>query len=72
MGCIVKQREFEITTDNGPFRFLADSKELAHAHAMQLRSDKRFVERHGDVIVSDNVDESIRHISVRFKQWVEL
>jgi len=38
----MKQRVFEIETDVAPFRFLAESKELAIDHAWSLKMDQDF------------------------------
>ncbi len=63
-------RQWEISTDSGPFLFVADNKELAHDHATMLRDDPDFVKDYGAVLVSDNLIEKVRHIAVRFKRWV--
>lgn len=65
----MKQRAWEITTERGPFAFVAESKVLAHDHATTLRDDPSFVKDYGQVLVSDNVDEKVRAISVRFVGW---
>ena len=69
-------RQWEITTRNhkgeyGSFRFCADSKVLAHDHAMTLRDDIDFTYLHGTPQVSRNLNERIRHIAVRFVGWIE-
>lgn len=38
----MKHRVFTVDTTEGPFRFLADNKELAEAHAWQLNRDSEF------------------------------
>lgn len=69
----MKQRTWEITTARGKqfdtFIFFAENKELAHAHAVMLRDDPNFVKDHGKVLLSDNVDEKVRAIAVRFAGW---
>lgn len=65
----MKQRAWEITTERGPFAFVADSKVLAHDHAMMLRDDPSFVKEYGQVLVSSNVNEKVRAISVRMVGW---
>ena len=65
-----KIRQWEISTDSGPFLFVANNKELAHDHAIMLRDDPDFVKDYGTVLVSDNLHEKVRYISVRFTKWV--
>jgi hypothetical protein len=69
----MKQRTWEFTTADGKqfdtFTFVAENKQLAHDHAMMLRDDPGFVKEHGSVLVSPNVDEKARNISVRFVGW---
>ena len=71
----MKVREWEITTRKdgkySTFRFCADNKELAHDHAMTLKHDIDFEYLHGKVMVSDNVNERVREIAVRFVGWTE-
>ena len=68
-----KIREWEITTrkngEYGTFRFVADNKELAHDHAMTLKNDP-FCNL-GWVMVSDNINERVRELAVRFVGWTE-
>ena len=64
-------RQWEISTESGPFLFVADNKELAYDHATKLRNDSDFVNKYGVVLVSDNLNEKIRGIAVRFKRWVD-
>ena len=67
----MKVKYWEITTKSGPFKFYANDKALAHSHAMTLRNDTYFTDKHGAVLVSDNVNEKVRAIAVRFVGWVE-
>ncbi len=64
-------RQWAISTDMGTFHFVAESKVLAHDHAVMLRDDPSFTAEYGRVFVSDNLNEKVRHITVRFDQWVE-
>ncbi len=64
-------RQWEISTDMGTFAFVAESKQLAHDHAVMLRDDPDFVKEYGRVFVSDNLNEKVKHITVRFSKWVE-
>lgn len=70
----MKIREWEITHrkngEYGTFRFVAENKELAHAHAMNLKYDP-LDNSLGWVMVSDNIDERVRDIAVRFVGWKE-
>lgn len=76
---MAKYKEWEITTlvkgktgtGFGMFRFRGDSKLLAHEHATWLRDNKSFTDEHGKVLVSDNVNERVRNLAVRFVGWVE-
>jgi hypothetical protein len=63
-------RQWAITTDMGTFHFVAESKVLAHDHATMLRDDPTFTARYGRVFVSDNLNEKVRHLGVRFTRWV--
>lgn len=63
-------RQWEISTESGPFLFVADNKELAHDHVTKLRGDSDFVNKYGVILVSDNLNEKVRSIAVRFKRWV--
>ncbi len=65
------QKQWAVTTENGTFHFVAGSKALAHSHAMTLQADPGFVLEHGRVMVSENVNEKVRHIAVRFVGWIE-
>lgn len=47
------------------FTFVADSKALAHSHAMCLKEDPSF----DDVLVSDDINEPCRLVAVRFIGW---
>lgn len=67
----MKIRQWEISTESGPFLFVADNKELAYDHAIKLRDDSDFVNKYGTVLVSDNFNEKVRYIAVRFKRWVD-
>lgn len=66
-------RQWEITTrkngEYGTFLFVAENKELAHAHAMELKYNP-LDDSLGWIMVSDNIDERVREIAVRFKRWV--
>lgn len=66
-------RQWEITVrKNGEFDtflFVAENKELAHDHAMTLKYHPLDHEL-GVIMVSDNVNERVRDIAVRFKRWV--
>lgn len=68
-------RQWAITTrkngEYGTFLFNAKTKGLAHDHAMTLKHDIDFEYLYGKVFVSDNPDEKIREIAVRFFQWVK-
>lgn len=70
-----KIREWEITTyKNGEystFTFVAENKELAHDHAMTLKYDPDFRYAVGRPMVSDNINERVRSIAVRFIGWTE-
>jgi len=73
-------RQWEITVrppgasfrdDWTTFRFQAENKVLAHDHATTLRDDIDFRTHVGQPMVSDNIDERVRHIAVRFVGWIE-
>jgi len=70
MATNIMIRQWEISTESGPFLFVAEDKELAHAHATMLRDDPDFVNDYGAVLVSDNLNEKVRSIAVRFTRWV--
>ena len=55
----------------GTFEFAGDNKVLAHDHAMTLKHDIDFEYLHGKVMVSENVNERVRSIAVRFIGWRE-
>lgn len=72
----MKRKNWEITIRKaglgyGTFRFEAANKILAHDHAMTLKHDIDFEWLHGRVMVSDNINERVRAIAVRFVGWKE-
>jgi len=68
----MKQRTWNVTVEKDgeqfEFLFYADNKELAHAHAVTLR-DHPISDHFDRVLVSDNVDEKVRAVGVRFAGW---
>ncbi len=68
---MAKYKEWEVTTMTGAFRFRGDSKKLAHDHAVWLRDNRSFTDEYGAVFVSDNVDEKVRGVAVRFVGWAD-
>ena len=68
-------RQWEITTckngELGTFTFNAESKVLALDHVEQLKYDIDFEYLHGAIHCTDNLNECIRSLTVRFIGWVE-
>ena len=64
-----KMWQINVVNDGQPevFEFQADNKALAHSHAMSLKHDPGFHQ----VLVSDNLDERVRSVAVRFVGWAE-
>lgn len=71
MSEMIRQWEITCRKDGKYFthEFVAENKELAHDHAMTLKYNPLSDEL-GWVMVSDNINERVREIAVRFKRWV--